>query len=184
IRKDVFKLIDKNLIIKKGLLILTLIIALYFSYSLLFDSGLFLRFQKLFENDDPTRINMYKTAFKLFEENPIVGIGFNNYRAVSPFQTYSHSTYAEVLATTGILGTILYFIPFLSLLVKTWFLSKAKDLIIAKNAKIMWLLLLTLLFLGTGVIHFYELSSTIALGFIIAFGNLYYRKDSKEIERR
>ena len=34
------------------------------------------------------------------------------------FSTCSHSTYAEVLSYTGVVGTILYFIPYCSIAVK------------------------------------------------------------------
>ncbi len=57
------------------------------------------------------RNNMYKEAFELFKDSPLFGIGFNQFRVLSSYQTYSHSTYAEVLVCGGVFGCLLFFVP-------------------------------------------------------------------------
>ena len=58
-----------------------------------------------------SRTGMYKEALDLFKTSKLFGIGYNHFRVQSSFDTYAHSTYAEVLADGGIFGCILYFYP-------------------------------------------------------------------------
>lgn len=143
----------------------------YIIYPFFKDSVIFSRLLKLFEAGDETREGMYSEAFKFFQDSPIVGIGFNNYRNLSFFNKYSHSTYAEALACTGIIGVILYFVPYLILLyhyIKLSFLYNV-GYSLMKQSRVMLGIFVLLLFLGVGVIHFYEMTSSIAFGMLIAF---------------
>lgn len=70
-----------------------------------------------------TRENMIRIALELFAENPVLGVGFSNYAEYYYYDysgwaaTYAHSTYAELLADLGLLGTVAYYaVPFWSLL--------------------------------------------------------------------
>ncbi|MGN7482841.1 O-antigen ligase family protein [Priestia megaterium] len=143
----------------------------YIIYPLFKDSVIFSRLLTLFEAGDETREGMYSEALKFFQDSPIVGIGFNNYRNLSFFGKYSHSTYAEALACTGIIGTILYFVPYLLLLYKYIKLSFLYNIgySVMKQSRVMLGAFISLLFLGVGVIHFYEMTSSIAFGMLIAF---------------
>lgn len=176
VRRDVFKSVSTHRIGKQFVFMLILIIGgyLFFSYSV--DSTVMIRLQRLFEGGDDVRQSMYVTAFELFKQSPLVGIGLDNFRAVTFFMTYSHSTYAEVLACTGIIGATLYFIPYISQPKKLLMLIRSKELQISINAKLLGILFIVLLFLGTGIIHFYDVNSYVSFGFIIAFCNLQYRK--------
>ncbi|USD17469.1 O-antigen ligase family protein [Priestia megaterium] len=157
----------------KMLFLLTIVsIAFYYIiYPFFKDSVIFSRLLKLFEAGDETREGMYSEGFRFFQNNPIVGIGFNNYRNISYFGKYSHSTYIESLACTGIIGSILYFLPYLLLLYKYMKLSILYNLgySLMKQSRVMLGIFVLLLFLGVGVIHFYEMTSSIAFGMLIAF---------------
>lgn len=134
------------------------------------------RIKNLLDNSgDDVRREMYIVAFDLFKQHPFIGIGFNNYRYVTRFFTYSHSTYAEVISCTGIIGTILYFIPYIIQIKKVLKLTQNKDINIKKNAKLLIGLIGILIFLATGIIHFYDIDSSIAFGFIISFCALNYK---------
>jgi O-antigen ligase len=61
-------------------------------------------------------------AFKYWIENPIFGIGLDQFRVLNN-SSYSHNNYIELLATTGLLGFIFYYLPHF-LLLKKYFLSK------------------------------------------------------------
>lgn len=121
---------------------------------------------------DKVRIDMMKKGLELFKKNIIFGVGFNNYRVVSGFNSYSHSTYIEVLACTGIIGSILYFIPYYTIFKKLIIKLKSSKTSEIKNIKLMLALFIIFIFLGAGVIHFYEIESAIVFGLIIAFSNL------------
>lgn len=125
------------------------------------------------EGSTDNRIPMYKEAIFLFLQNPILGIGFGQFSVVSEFNTYSHSTFAEVLSCTGLLGTVLYFAPYPLLFIKLF--TKLKNLREKHEDQYayQWLaLLLILLLLAFVVIHFYDIDSYIVFGMIIAFANL------------
>ena len=135
------------------------------------DSVLLERLIILFQSGSETRTEMYDAAFRLFRESPLVGVGFNNFRAVAGFGTYSHSTYAEAIACTGIIGSFLYFLPYVTILfsyVKIA-LNRNIDPSLLKQGRVMLALFALLVFLGIGIIHFYELTSSIAFGMIFAF---------------
>lgn len=75
-----------------------------------------------FENQKHFRIAIYKTAFEMFKENPIVGVGFKNFRYREfeyykpEFESYEiiteknkmvlhpHSPWLEILSEQGIVG--------------------------------------------------------------------------------
>lgn len=176
VRNDVFKQLRKNKFVKKIVYVLGLATLSIFFINMVFGSEILFRIRELFQDGDSTRLYMYKVAFDLFAESPIVGIGLNNFRAVTYFQTHSHSTYAEILVSTGVLGMILYFIPYVTIFLKAIRLWESQSEVIKKNSKMIIGLFLVLLFLGTGIIHIYDLSSSIAFGLILAFISLYYRK--------
>ena len=161
-------------------LVISVLIGSFLLYKLASNSFIFTRLEKLIEYGDDTRISMYIAAFELFKMSPFIGVGMDNYRALTVFSTYSHSTYAEVLSCTGVVGTILYFIPYCSIAVKIVKLIKNSVMEISINAKLLGILFFMLLFLGTGVIHFYNVSSYISLGFLVAFCSLYYKANYHE----
>lgn len=160
----------------KSILSIVILLSLgyYIFYPLIEDSIILNRLQLLFEKGTEVRGEMYLVALDLFKKNPLIGVGFNNYREITIFQTYSHSTYAESLACTGIVGSILYFIPYLVILYKYKGLvtSIIDDTVWLARAKVFLGLFFVLLFLGTGVIHFYETTSSIVFGIIIAFSRI------------
>lgn len=169
----------------KGIFILlfALVIGCYVLYPYLKDSLLFLRLTKFSQDEgDIVRGKMYREAFDFFMKSPLVGIGFNNFRALSIFRTYSHSTYAEALSCVGIIGSLLYFIPYITIFKQYLkMLSNIKiEISLLKEAKIMLGLFGILLFLGIGIIHFYEIQSNVAFGMLIAFYNI-NRKDKNNI---
>ncbi|SHK85790.1 O-Antigen ligase [Fibrobacter sp. UWT2] len=50
------------------------------------------------------RSDLIKDAFLVFENHPLFGVGLNNYKIFSFNGKYSHNTYVEILACTGIIG--------------------------------------------------------------------------------
>ncbi|PRS39086.1 hypothetical protein C6W19_09770 [Bacillus sp. RJGP41] len=151
-------------------LIVPIIYFLVFKFIPLFlNSALFSRFNEGFGYEgDITRLAMYNTAFEYFYSNPLFGIGFNQFREI--YGTYSHSTYAEILSTTGFIGTILYFIPYI-IIIKSLIdiYRKNTKTPIASQSLIYIILMVVMLFLGTGVIHFYGIRDGIMLALMISF---------------
>lgn len=62
------------------------------------------------EVSDDTRIDLYLVGLKDFINSPLLGRGFNN------CTRYTHSTYMEVLGGTGLIGTFIFYLPFIMLI--------------------------------------------------------------------
>ncbi|WP_413570360.1 O-antigen ligase family protein [Bdellovibrio sp. HCB117] len=93
---------------------------------------------------DTIRLTLWQTSFKIFLDNPVVGVGYmNNKRDIlmylkkygetnitTEFDTHSHNEILSFLAGTGIVGTLLYlglFVLFFLLGVKTLNLTPKKE---------------------------------------------------------
>ena len=83
-----------------------------------------------------TREDMVKIGWNLFLSHPIKGVGFGNfayyyYNYYSGWaETYAHNNYIEILADTGAIGFILYYIvPFYMIccLIRNWRIFIDKD---------------------------------------------------------
>ena len=73
------------------------------------------------------RTYMKQDAIALFLEHPLTGVGLNNFKYVTRYGTYAHSNYYELLCCLGLVGTLLYYIPILTVFVKA-FLHWKKNL--------------------------------------------------------
>lgn len=134
-----------------------------------FQSHLFFRLtNKEGQGGDEIRLSMYEEAFVFFKNNPLFGIGFNQYRELSVWKTYSHSTYAELFANTGIIGSVIYFIPYTLVLFGLLQLYRNKDIIRHRINLYMSMYIIFLLY-GTSVIHFYSIRDSILMGIFISF---------------
>lgn len=118
-----------------------------------------------------SRIDMYENAFELFKQHPFVGWGIQGYSYF--FGGYSHATYAEVPACTGLIGSCLFFgmyIYSIKKIIKLILLTNHdKDLEqtnkILRMDLILWC---SILFMGVGVIYIYELICYFIFGVLFA----------------
>lgn len=62
------------------------------------------------------RIRMIEFGIELFKARPILGYGLANYAILSPFSTYAHNNYIELIVGVGLLGLILYYFAYLYLI--------------------------------------------------------------------
>ena len=79
-------------------------------------------YTRMHSSDDlgnQNRIRYYRIALKIFREHPLLGSGYDQFKHLSGFEGYSHSTYAEALADFGGIGCILYFSPIVYLVFVT-----------------------------------------------------------------
>lgn len=65
------------------------------------------------EQSFETRAEMILRGVELFAESPIWGHGNEGFRVLSGFFTYSHNNYIELLVNYGMLGSFLFYIPFI-----------------------------------------------------------------------
>ena len=108
---------------------------------------------------DQARIKMIKEGISVFFSHPIFGVGFNNARFYISFATYTHCLYAEVLACTGVIGTVLFGYA----IIRPWRImlrvrKKIKKQDSIQNTRIIYLLTIFAVFLLINLtqIAFYE----------------------------
>lgn len=150
------------------------VLVYYLGSIFLEDVYIFKRFSTFFdESSNSTRINMIREGFQLLSASPIIGVGLGNYTYASSFGTYSHNTVAEVLSTTGLLGASLYLSTYLIIfykLVKLTGDNNSREF--AFNGIVLFGVLI---FLSIGVIHFYEILSSLLFTYLIA-GSILYKE--------
>jgi O-antigen ligase len=166
-----------------GIIISLILIGIVFYVGQIFfeDVYIFRRFSTFFdESSNTTRINMIREGFLLLAKSPIIGVGLGNYTYASSFGTYSHNTVAEVFATTGLLGASLYLLTYFIIFYK---LVKLTDDNRSRQFAFDGIVLFgVLVFLSVGVIHFYEILSSLLFTYLIA-GSMLYKKMGKNIVR-
>lgn len=64
-------------------------------------------------NSSIEREKVQRAAVELFESSPVFGVGFDQVRVY--VGVYAHSNPIELLADTGIIGILLYYIPFITI---------------------------------------------------------------------
>ena len=56
-----------------------------------------------------SRLELITEGFHMFKKNPLFGVGLGSFTSYSSTGAMSHNDYIEVLASTGIIGFLLYF---------------------------------------------------------------------------
>lgn len=82
--------------------------------------------QSALESEDGSisgRTQMMLDGLRIAGENPVFGVGLDNFRYVSGADTYAHSTPIELLVSTGIAGAAIYYMIYAVLL---WRLLKLR----------------------------------------------------------
>jgi len=116
---------------------------------------------------DEGRIELYLWALEDFLAHPIFGLGFAQFTV--KHGNYTHSTYAEPLACSGLLG-LLYLYPYYSMVKKQLsliFANKRGSLAQLKQKEIL-VYLCMFLFIGVGIPYMYKDVPCILLGTFIA----------------
>ncbi|MGM9929611.1 MAG: O-antigen ligase family protein [Bacillus sp. (in: firmicutes)] len=126
-------------------------------------------------SSDDARVELYILALQDFMNHPFLGLGFNNFVAVHG--NYSHSTYAEPLACSGIVG-LLYLLPYYYMLRNQIRLVRLNvyDLEERMFQKAMLAFLIMFLFVGIGIPYLYKDNPCIILGTIVASQYISFRK--------
>ncbi|MBO4422452.1 MAG: O-antigen ligase family protein [Clostridia bacterium] len=123
--------------------------------------------------DDSTqkRYALILEGFSVFLKNPVLGVGINNFRYYSTYTTYSHCTYAELLACTGVVGTLLFAVPCITSLRDTIgaVRTKAKKTLQRSSAIYMLVIFIVMLFVCWTQIIIYTPCLMYVLGTMMAY---------------
>lgn len=159
-------------------IIIVVTVAIYFVYNNLLpyfeDTDLYLRvFGRNAEDtaqSDEGRLTLYKTAMEEFINHPIFGLGFNNY--IHYHGSYTHSTYVEPLACSGIFG-LLYLIPYVHILINQIKLSFSSNKVFLSENRVfhkqMLAFYIAFLFVGIGIPYLYKDIPCIILAMFVAW---------------
>lgn len=136
------------------LLFLIFILSFYYLSTIYINTASFARMATLFTSGSTNmRRGMYKESLDFFMNNPMFGIGYDQFKVISQYKKYSHSTYAEVLANGGLIGILLFFTPIVLAGIKL-FQNRKKD-----SSYRVWMyisLYLVEIFLGSVNIFMYD----------------------------
>ena len=122
---------------------------------------------------DESRVDLYITALEDFFNHFLFGLGFNNYTYLH--YNYTHSTYVEPLACSGIFG-LLYLAPYVHILINQIKLSFSRDeKYVCENRlfqKEMLAFYIAFLFVGIGIPFIYKDIPCIILAMFIAWQSI------------
>ena len=116
---------------------------------------------------DDLRVDLYRWAIQDFLTHPFFGLGFNEY--VSHHGNYTHSTYVEPLACSGLIG-LLYLYPYASMTIKQiqLILKNKKGSQARLKQKEILVYLCMFLFIAVGIPYMYKDVPCILLGTFVA----------------
>jgi len=128
---------------------------------------------------DENRVDLYIYALQEFLSHPIVGMGFNNF--VLAHGNYTHSTFAEPLACSGLIG-LLYLMPYIKMFRRQIELIKLNqnNPIECIKQKEMFAFYIIFLFTGMGIPYMYKDNPCIILAMFIASQRILYLKLNRQ----
>lgn len=125
-----------------------------------------------------TRDFMKEAAIEIFKDNPVRGVGLNNFKYVARFDTYSHSTYYELLACLGLVGFALYYLPIVSILIISFINWKNGK----ENAVIPLALTAAFLVNDFGTVSYFSTNGHIFLGLAAGLA-IYLRRQNNDMQK-
>ncbi len=73
------------------------------------------------------RLELINDGFAMFKESPIIGVGLGSFTFYSSSGLYAHNEYVEILATTGLVGILLYLPIYLMFFTQNRFLLNHQE---------------------------------------------------------
>lgn len=149
--------------------IVALIVFLAFSFTSSFINDTLIA-ERLEQGAQDLRYELFQEGINHGLDNPIMGIGVNNFRVLNGIGSYSNADYPEVISSTGIVGAILYYFVFISLMVKSLKYSYSlEDRMLRFYCFMITIGIMCLLLLGLGVILYISFSAMIILAIFAGF---------------
>ena len=133
------------------------------------------------EGSSAKRELFYKLALEIFVAKPVFGAGYEQFRMYNQYGAYSHSTYAEAIASWGTIGCIIYFLPVLGIAGKL--LRRRTDKKNPELYRLLFALWIMEIFLGVGQIWFYTIEHLIAWTLLYLCYNAASEQNQNEIKR-
>jgi len=118
------------------------------------------------------RLKLYREAGRIIAENPVMGVGLNQYRVCSSVHDAAHSEYGEIAADTGLVGAAIYFLWYVFLWRRAGKIAKwSPDFTERRNAGLIRAVILVLLALGFGAWFYNSKYAWVIMGSFIGYSN-------------
>ncbi len=143
------------------------------------------RSTQAFENaDEQNRVRLLLFGLELFLESPIIGHGLAQFVVLEPTGHYSHNDFIELLATTGLFGTILYLAVFISIFIKLYRAAKYFKKSEIHNEIMLYLIALVfLLASGTFNVNFASMDRAFFMAILIGMAGKFDKLRQETISR-
>lgn len=128
------------------------------------------------------RTQMLQDAWRLWLERPFTGWGFDRFREVSGWNTYSHNNYVELLANQGLFGLLLFLLIHVSAAIALLqALLRSRDAGVRAEATWALTLLAVLLVWDAGSVNYYGDLTWMALSLAVATSVRVFRRSSEPV---
>lgn len=102
------------------------------------------------DNSTRIRLDMIDDGIEMFQKNPILGQGIDSYAVLSPYSTYSHNNYIELLVGVGLVGTVIYYSLYLYIII-----NLLRKINLSNTIALFFMLVTSLLVIEYGVVTYY-----------------------------
>lgn len=124
------------------------------------------------EIKDDSRINIIEDAINVGLENPFFGVGPDNFKIHTSYNTFAHNSFAELFANSGIVGPVIFLSMILCLILKQY-----KNFKLFKNKQAFLYMTFGIFYILANCFYVYYLNLWLIGYFImIATNSLYLNK--------
>ena len=157
--------------IKIYAVLIALLFALYrFVDYVLFRTLLGHRIQYFQDSSSIKRFDCYKEGLNLIIQNPVFGVGLDNFRVFESFGLYAHSNYIEIASSTGIIGFFIFFSIYFIVWRRLKRIEKIyKELQCKYTINLFKASILTILIQSFATVNYYSKLTWIFLGAVIGY---------------
>lgn len=137
--------------------------------------------QQTTENSMGMRTLMITQGLGYFSEKPILGYGLDCYRYLSPFGTYAHNNYIELMVGTGFIGLFIFYSIYIYAFIKGYrFVFKEHDDV----AIFLFSILVIVVVNHMAIVSYYNITYNIMFVLFISYIKLLIQKRKKKIKEK
>ena len=104
-----------------------------------------------------TRLSYIELGWNFFLEKPWTGYGLDCFRYLpKAYNTYSHNNFIEILVSGGIIAFILYYIQYIIIILKIFFVNRRLEGSNKKIINFILCIMLVILVMDYGMVSYYE----------------------------
>ena len=132
------------------------------------------------DSSDLVRAKMINMSLELIKERPLLGHGFANFGAITGLGTYSHNNLTEILVSTGVVGLVAFYLPYIPIIRCVW-----KKGVFEHQFQYTLLLVLAIIYLvfGYAMVEYYDKEYWVFIGVLAALADIDLEtKENRQID--